>query len=115
MLKKSVFLGLMLLCLSTTSMAQMGGMNDKQVLEYVQTGLKQGKNQKQIATELARRGVTRAQAERVKKLYEESLKGNTTTETNKPNRLRVAEDESVTPETEYIAADFDFTETPQVE
>lgn len=115
MLKKSVFLGLMLLCLSTTSMAQMGGMNDKQVLEYVQTGLKQGKTQKQIATELARRGVTRAQAERVKKLYEESLKSNTTTETNKPNRLRVAEDESVTPETEYIAADFDFTETPQVE
>ena len=115
MLKKSVFLGLMLLCLSTTSMAQTGGMNDKQVLEYVQTGLKQGKTQKQIATELARRGVTRAQAERVKKLYEESLKGNTTTETNKPNRLRVAEDESVTPETEYIAADFDFTETPQVE
>ena len=115
MLKKSVFLGLMLLCLSTTSMAQMSGMNDKQVLEYVQTGLKQGKTQKQIATELARRGVTRAQAERVKKLYEESLKGNTTTETNKPNRLRVAEEESFTPETEYIAADFDFTDTLQVE
>ena len=49
MLKKSLFLGLMLLCLSSTSMAQMGGMSDKQVLEYVQTGLKQGKTQKQIA------------------------------------------------------------------
>ena len=115
MLKKSLFLGLMLLCLSTTSMAQMGGMNDKQVLEYVQTGLKQGKTQKQIASELARRGVTRAQAERVKKLYEESLKGNSTSEDTKLERLRIDEGGSIATEQEYISEDFDFAESSSEE
>lgn len=115
MLKKSLFLGLMLLCLSTTSMAQMGGMNDKQVLEYVQNGLKQGKTQKQIASELARRGVTRAQAERVKKLYEESLKGNGTSEDTKLERLRIDEGGSIATEQEYISEDFDFAESPKEE
>ncbi|MEE0870526.1 MAG: SLBB domain-containing protein [Bacteroidaceae bacterium] len=115
MLKKSLFLGLMLLCLSTTSMAQMGGMNDKQVLEYVQNVLKQGKTQKQIASELARRGVTRAQAERVKKLYEESLKGNGTSEDTKMERLRIDEGGSIATEKEYISEDFDFAESPKEE
>ena len=46
-------------------------MSDEQVLNYVKDGLSHGKQQKQIATELARRGVTREQAERVRKLYEE--------------------------------------------
>ena len=115
MLKKSLFLGLMLLCLSTTSMAQMGGMNDKQVLEYVQTGLKQGKTQKQIASELARRGVTRAQAERVKKLYEQSLKGNGTSEDTKLERLRIDEGGSTVTTEEYISEDFDFAESPKEE
>ena len=49
-------------------------MTDKQVMEYVEMGMKQGKSQQQIATELARRGVTRGQAERVKKLYEQGQK-----------------------------------------
>ena len=115
MLKKSLFLGFMLMCLSTTSMAQMGGMNDKQVLEYVQTGLKQGKTQKQIASELARRGVTRAQAERVKKLYEESLKGNSTSEDTKLERLRIDEGGSIATEQEYISEDFDFAESSSEE
>lgn len=46
-------------------MAQ-SGMTDQQVLEYAKDGVKQGKDQRTIATELARRGVTREQAERVK-------------------------------------------------
>ena len=45
-------------------------MSDQQVLEYVQESVKQGKEQKQIAAELARRGVTKEQALRVKELYE---------------------------------------------
>ena len=45
-------------------------MSDGQVLEYVQESVKQGKEQKQIAAELARRGVTKEQALRVKELYE---------------------------------------------
>ena len=51
-------------------MAQ-SSMTDQQVLEYVKQGMSEGKDQRQMATELARRGVTREQAERVKKLYEQ--------------------------------------------
>ena len=46
-------------------------MSDQQVLEYVKQEMAEGKDQRQLATELARRGVTREQAERVKKLYEQ--------------------------------------------
>ena len=45
-------------------------MTDQQVLNYAEKGLKQGKSQQQLVTELAARGVTREQAERVKALYE---------------------------------------------
>ena len=79
MFKKSLILCLMLLGFSTTPWAQGGGMSDKQVMEYVEMGMKQGKSQQQIATELARRGVTREQAERVKKLYEQGQDGKGTT------------------------------------
>ena len=40
-------------------------MSDSQVLEYVKDGIRQGKEQKQLASELARRGVTKDQATRV--------------------------------------------------
>ena len=46
-------------------------MSDSQVLEYVKEGIRQGKEQKQLASELARRGVTKEQALRVKQLYEQ--------------------------------------------
>ena len=45
-------------------------MSDEQVIEYVKTASTAGKSQKQIMTELAAKGVTRAQAERIKKRYE---------------------------------------------
>ena len=88
MLKKSLILCLLLLGFSATPWAQGGGMSDKQVLEYVEMGMKQGKSQQQLATELARRGVTRAQAERVKKLYEQELKSGKSTITTKIDRKR---------------------------
>ena len=46
-------------------------MRDAQVLEYVKDGIRQGKEQKQLASELARKGVTKEQAMRVKQLYEQ--------------------------------------------
>ncbi len=46
-------------------------MSDSQVLEYVKDGIRQGKEQKQLASELARRGVTKEQVTRVKQLYEQ--------------------------------------------
>ena len=46
-------------------------MSESQVLEYVKEGIRQGKEQKQLASELARKGVTKEQAMRVKQLYEQ--------------------------------------------
>ena len=45
-------------------------MTDSQVLEYVKQGMSEGRDRRQMAAELARRGVTHEQAERVRKLYE---------------------------------------------
>lgn len=48
-------------------------MTDQQVIEYVKQATQEGKEQKQIALELARKGVTRKQAERIKKQYEQQM------------------------------------------
>ena len=56
-------------------------MSDSQVLEYVKEGIRQGKEQKQLASELARRGVTKEQALRVKQLYEQQNNVNTSQST----------------------------------
>lgn len=65
-------------------------MSDRQVLEYVKKGLASGKSQKAILTELASRGVDKAQAERVKKLYqaEISSKSEGNAKTSGVNRQR---------------------------
>lgn len=47
-------------------------LTDEQVMEYVKTSVEQGKDQRLIATELARQGVTREQIERVKELYRQN-------------------------------------------
>jgi len=62
--KFNVFLFILLLGVFSPLMAQ--SMSDSQVLEYVKDGIRQGKEQKQLASELARRGVTKEQATRVK-------------------------------------------------
>ncbi|MEY8708716.1 SLBB domain-containing protein [Bacteroides faecichinchillae] len=64
----SVFL--FALMLGSTSLLMAQTMSDQQVLEYVKEGIKQGKEQKQMAAELARKGVTKEQVMRVKELYE---------------------------------------------
>ena len=109
MLKKSLILCLLLLGFSATPWAQGGGISDKQVMEYVEMGLKQGKSQQQIATELARRGVTREQAERVKKLYEQGQKGGKGTAASaKTDRTRTKENDNLASDKEYVGSDFDF-------
>ena len=74
-----IFLFSLLLCSSPSLMAQT--MSDQQVLEYVKEGIKQGKEQKQMAAELARKGVTKEQAIRVKELYEKQNNVNTSNAT----------------------------------
>ena len=73
---------ILLFCLmlgSGSLMAQ--SMSDSQVLEYVKDGIRQGKEQKQLASELARKGVTKEQAMRVKQLYEQQNNVNTSKST----------------------------------
>ena len=65
-------------------------LTDEQVMEYVKTSVEQGKDQRLIATELARQGVTREQIERVKELYRQNAqdeKDGNGTQTEK-SRLR---------------------------
>ncbi|MBS5443471.1 MAG: capsule biosynthesis protein, partial [Bacteroides sp.] len=62
---------LLFLILGVFSPLMAQNMSDSQVLEYVKDGIRQGKEQKQLASELARRGVTKEQATRVKQLYEQ--------------------------------------------
>ena len=62
---------LLFLLLGVFSPLMAQSMSDSQVLEYVKDGIKQGKEQKQLASELARKGVTKEQAMRVKQLYEQ--------------------------------------------
>lgn len=80
-------------------MAQ-SSMTDQQVLEYVKQGMSEGKDQRQMATELARRGVTREQAERVKKLYEQEQGVSTSkmsgTEQNEARLREATQEESTT-------------------
>ena len=60
-----------ILCGAITVPVSAQSMSDAQVLEYVKQGLSEGKDQRVLATELARRGVTEEQARRVKQLYDQ--------------------------------------------
>ena len=100
---------MMLLGFSVTSSAQSGGMTDQQVMEYVEMGMQQGKSQQQIATELGRRGVTREQAERVKKLYEQNQKnGSSSTSTQSKDRTRTDAGKNLNSDKSYVERDFNF-------
>ncbi len=50
----------------------MAQMSDSQVIQYVKDGQKAGKSEKQLATELTARGVSREQGERIMKKHQES-------------------------------------------
>lgn len=73
-MKQAIFgiVAMMFVCAASSLMAQT--MSDQQVLEYTQRALEQGKEQQFITMELARRGVTKEQAYRVKQLYEQQMR-----------------------------------------
>lgn len=90
MRRKFLALSLFLCIVASAPLSAQSTMTDQQVLEYAKDGVKQGKDQRTIATELARRGVTREQAERVRQLYERETNtgGNTTGTQQAESRLR---------------------------
>lgn len=93
--------------LSGSVLAQQS-MSDQQVLEYVKTGMQQGKDQRQIATELARKGVTQEQAKRVKKLYEGQIGSADKDVTTMQNRNRLRDKT----ENSYVSENFSFDQRP---
>lgn len=115
MRKSFISFGL-LLCLAFGGSAYaQSRMSDQQVLEYVKEGMKSGKDQRTLASELARQGVTREQAERVKKLYEQQTSTNSSQQTGTERAesvLRTQVEESAplsmddnTPAAEELAAE----------
>ena len=73
-MRKKILSLVFLVAFSTGAWAQ-STMTDQQVLSYAKEGLAAGKTQKQIVKELVAQGVDRAQAERVKELYEKQMGG----------------------------------------
>ncbi|WP_373735368.1 polysaccharide biosynthesis/export family protein, partial [Bacteroides heparinolyticus] len=62
-------------------------MSDEQVVEYVKQAQASGKSQKQMTTELLRRGVTQEQVLRIKNRYE-STTGISESTNEQPSRIR---------------------------
>lgn len=75
MKKLILLLSFVLMAVTAIPVQAASTMSDRQVLEYVKKGLAAGKSQNKLLTELAARGVDRAQAERVKKLYQAEMGG----------------------------------------
>lgn len=87
MMKKLFSLCVLSVLLFTSVQAQ--SMSDAQVVQYVKAATEAGKTQKQIMTELAARGVTRAQAERIKRRYEEQQAAGQELSAEVKNRQRI--------------------------
>ena len=69
MVKKHLFLLLALVATFTITTSVKAQMSDAAVIDYVENGLSVGKSQDVLMKELALKGVTREQAERLKKQY----------------------------------------------
>lgn len=72
MVKKQTFILFVLIALVTFVTPARAQMSDDAVMSYVEEGISNGKSQEAIARELATKGVTKQQAERLKKKFEES-------------------------------------------
>lgn len=72
MMKKHAFLLIALVVMVAFVTPAKAQMSDDAVISYVENGLAVGKSQTDMAKELAARGVTKAQAERIKAKYEQS-------------------------------------------
>lgn len=86
--KRFLIIALFLAVCSLSDGYAQSRMTDEQVMEYVKTGVEQGKDQRLIATELARQGVTREQIERVKELYRQNAQEGSNGTVTEKSRLR---------------------------
>ena len=87
MRKGILLLSMLLMFIALPVMAQQT-MSDDEVMEYVKKATEQGVSQKQIIVELAAKGVTRAQAERIRANYENTKKNLNSKSAIEKNRMR---------------------------
>ena len=91
-MKKLLLVLFLTLFTATVNFAQ--SMSDEDVMEYVKTGVKQGKTQKQLYQELLIKGVTKEQLLRIKEKYEQqqseakTTRGNADVDTQRVNPER---------------------------
>lgn len=85
-MRRLITLFFLIFTLSGVALAQQ--MSDDQVIQYVKSAQQMGKNQKQITTELMRRGVTKEQVERIQQKYEDAKSGNSQDYSRDGNRSR---------------------------
>ena len=71
MSRKLLTLILLVCAFAMVSVPARAQMSDEAVVTYLKEGMASGKTQKEMATELAARGVTKVQAERIKAKYEQ--------------------------------------------
>ena len=104
-------MALMALLMVCVQPAEAQSMTDDQVITYVTSSLAAGKDQRTIALELARRGVTEEQALRVKRLYEKRLSEGSieAPETDTRTRSRMRQTQTTEQESAYIGHQFDMT------
>ena len=91
-----------------TNNVQAQSLSDEQVMEYVKTATEAGKSQKQIMMELGAKGVTRAQAERIKERLEseQAVTNNVgATEKNKQRTTTEKQEELVEGELDQVVAE----------
>lgn len=88
---KKLYLSLTLfMCLAAAVPATaQSSMTDQQVIEYAKAAVEAGKDQTQIAKELAARGVTRAQVERIRASYSQHNPGGATGSNTETSGLRL--------------------------
>ena len=87
MRRRILLLSVLLMFISLPVVAQ-STMTDDEVMEYVKKATEQGVSQKQIIIDLTAKGVTRAQAERIKANYEKSMKTLNSKSAIEKNRMR---------------------------
>ena len=87
MRRRILLLSVLLMFISLPVVAQTT-MTDEEVMEYVKKATEQGVSQKQIIVDLAAKGVTRAQAERIKANYEKNMKTLNSKSAIEKNRMR---------------------------
>ena len=99
---KYISLALAFLLLSVPVMAQM---SDDAVIMYVKQGMSSGKSQEVIIKELAAKGVTKAQAERIQKRLKDSRDMSSGRNSTSESRMRGTESTAFKTEQEAFAAD----------